>query len=567
MRILSSLPTSTAASIASLLLIAASATPLIDAPSTAFAQAPASDPDSAPAPVGTAPKLQTTPSRPTSIRIEVGPGAVFTTSGGTFTTAGGIELTGEGPVDRIADETALLLQTKKVLLVWVIDQSPSMDDDRAPFMSRVERIYLDLEKTSAAKGDALKTAIVGFGKKLLNHTPKPISDRKDILATIERLPIDLSGTELQFPAVQFAINTFRKTAEAEKRQLVVYLVTDESGDIASNAAELEATIAMAKKADCRVSVIGSETVFGSRYARIRPQQKQTAYPPEQTLDRGPETAELEQLQFDGLRRRFDSQPSGFGPYAQSRLARQSGGIFFASLRPEAGLVGRADVFYDADTMRPYLPDLRPRADYLAERDASPLRRAVVQAIKDLNPYENVAAAGKPIEMRTNFSIDRTTFATEEADAAAKADELSATLNQAQKSLEEVAALRDQEKNPRWRANYDLIYAQVCAYQARLKEYQFYIGEFRKNPKPVKNILGAARPTNYWTIHEIPRLLKPDQTQSQRDQADGLFREIQKEYAGTPWAERAKREINRGYGVELVEFHEPQRGTPVKLSPY
>ncbi len=61
-----------------------------------------------------------------------------------------------------------------------------------------------------------------------------------------------------------------------------------------------------------------------------------------------------------------------------------------------------------------------------------------------------------------------------------------------------------------------------------------------------------------------RLLKPEVTQGLRDKADALFREIQKEYAGTPWAARAGEELSRGYGIELREDFEDPRGRGVKL---
>ena len=60
------------------------------------------------------------------------------------------------------------------------------------------------------------------------------------------------------------------------------------------------------------------------------------------------------------------------------------------------------------------------------------------------------------------------------------------------------------------------------------------------------------------MHVVKRLLKPEITQSLRDRADELFREIVKNHAGTPWAARAEFELRRGYGIELVEGHEDPR---------
>ena len=37
--------------------------------------------------------------------------------------------------------------------------------------------------------------------------------------------------------------------------------------------------------------------------------------------------------------------------------------------------------------------------------------------------------------------------------------------------------RQHEASPRWQANYDLLYAQLIAYQARMYEYGAYLEEF------------------------------------------------------------------------------------------
>lgn len=134
----------------------------------------------------------------------------------------------------------------------------------------------------------------------------------------------------------------------------------------------------------------------------------------------------------------------------------------------------------------------------------------------------------------------------------KAEELIGYLREAEKHLEAVASLRAEEKSPRWQANYDLDYAQVVGYQPRAREYGWYLAEFAKNPKSAKNIFGAARPSTAWFVQGVPRLLKPNATQAQRDKADQMFRDVQKDRPGTPWAERAGDELRRGYGIELVE---------------
>ncbi|MCE9608510.1 MAG: VWA domain-containing protein [Planctomycetia bacterium] len=524
-----------------------------------------------------APKLNTTVvNRPTSVRVDVGAVNVFTQSGSTFASAvpegtlGDGLATAEGygdAMDRMTQEVLNMLAKRKVMLVWLMDQSESMQDDREEVTTRIERVYQELGLSAAAKDDALLTGVISYGASTLNHTPQATYKPQEIMAAIKSVPNDPSGFEMQSQAFMFGINSFQKIAQAGNRQMAMIMVTDESGDMASNISQLEQAIAMVKAANCKVYILGREAIFGYPYAHMRWTDPATKTSHWLRIDRGPETPQPEQLQINGFHRRNDAFPSGFGPYEQSRIARQTGGIFFMLPSPEVNLHGRDTRAYDSDAMRPYLPDLSPRNDYMSERDKNPLRQMVFQVIQDLNPYQ-AGSKGSRVEISTGpFSIDRSVFAQQTTAEMKKAQDLIMYLQEAQKGLESVASYRAREKSPRWRANYDLIYAQVISYQARLLEYGWYMGEFQKTPKAIKNILGEARPTNRWGMSVVKRLLKPDVTQAQRDKADGLFREIQKEYAGTPWGERAKDEINRGYGVELHEGHEDPRnlaGRGIKL---
>ena len=90
----------------------------------------------------------------------------------------------------------------------------------------------------------------------------------------------------------------------------------------------------------------------------------------------------------------------------------------------------------------------------------------------------------------------------------RAQDLILYLQAAQKTLESVRQQHSREPSLRWRANYELIYAQTLAYQARLQEYGWYLATFLDTPKPIKNTFGPARPTNEWNVGTVKRLLKP-----------------------------------------------------------
>jgi hypothetical protein len=497
---------------------------------------------------------------PSEVKVEVGEVNVFASTGthlsqelpeGTLGEAAAVADTYGEAMDRMTAEILAKLAKGKVLVIWCFDQSGSMEDDRQEIMQRIGRVYEELGIATAAQGDALLTAVTSYGQTMKTHTQKPTADIEEIKAAMDDVPIDETGVEMMCQAVGYAISNHRKFATSGRRQLMLILVTDESGDPTGNMQYVESTIAEAKAARCPLYVLGREAVFGYPYARMRWEDPKTGLPFWIQIDRGPETPYPEQLQTDGLHRRWDAHPSGFGPYEQTRMARQTGGVFFMLPSPEANLVGRSDRKYALEAMRPYLPDLSARSDYAAERDKYEMRRTLWRVIVDLNPYDQ--KTGKQVEVRVHhFSLNPQEYAKEATEEAKKAIVLIGYLKEAERTLDKIKPLRAREASPRWRANFDIMHAQVKAYQIILYEYGAYLEHFMRNPKPVKNIHGPKRPTAYWDMNSHGKMLTGDKFKKEREEVIGLYTEIMKEHAGTPYAARAEWELHRGFAVELHE---------------
>jgi hypothetical protein len=131
--------------------------------------------------------------------------------------------------------------------------------------------------------------------------------------------------------------------------------------------------------------------------------------------------------------------------------------------------------------------------------------------------------------------------------------------------------RREETSPRWQANYDLMYAQVIAYQARMYEYGAYLEEFIRNPKMVPLTKAPNLHLAVWRIHTRQKTITGDKIKHHVERATAMFHAIQETHAGTPWAARAESELQRGYGVELIEiYHGPPPvippGTPIPPVP-
>src|SRR6185436_8093562 len=105
-----------------------------------------------------------------------------------------------------------------------------------------------------------------------------------------------------------------------------------------------------------------------------------------------------------------------------------------------------------------------------------------KVIYDLNPYN--PAVQRQIEMRVEFSPNPQAFLQQARTEQAKAVVYITYLEKAQKEVEKLTQMRQHEPLPRWQGNYDLLHAQLIAYQARMFEYGAYLEEFIKKPKVV-----------------------------------------------------------------------------------
>ncbi|QDU27986.1 hypothetical protein ETAA8_30780 [Anatilimnocola aggregata] len=463
-------------------------------------------------------------------------------------------------LDRITQEILWMLEKGPVLVVWAFDQSESMKDDQREIRDRIEHVYKQLGLVSKHNQDQLETAVVSYGEGYIQHTRKPTSDWYEIKACIDEVPSDPSGKEMMCSAVTQAVATHRAYAQRTGRRMCLILATDESGEQADNQSNLERAVAEAKAAACKIFVIGREAIFGYPYAHIRWIHPQTGHHHWIRIDRGPETAFVEQLQTDGFHRRYDAHNSGFGPYEQTRMSHETGGIFFLLPSLETALVRGEKRRYELEAMRMYLPDIRSRMEVGQEIEGSELRRSLTKVIYDLNPYNPEIA--KIIEMRMEFSPDLPNLLKQIQIESGKATIYGEYLSRVEQEMQRLEKVRRHESSPRWQANYDLIYAQIIAYQARMFEYRAYIQEFAKAPR----VVPATKPPNLrhtgWDIHSRKQIITGKVVEPYIERATAMFNAVMTEHPGTPWAARAEYELKRGFGVHFVEeYHGPGRSVP------
>ena len=514
------------------------------------------------------------------------------------TDLGEAEVTGEvgalvegygAALDRLTQELLRLMRTERVLAVWMFDESGSMKDDQEELKGRLHRVYeeLKLVKEDAAKlngrkttrskkgDDVLLTAVTSFGAAFHVHTPKPTSDTRLIMQAIDRIPIDRTGKENMCTAIQAAMKKYGKMARG--RKVCIIVVSDESGDdgdpyLPPGADQIENALTVLKNHRSPIYILGRESVFGNFYAYVKWRHPQTGYVHKLPIRRGPEAPSAEQLLYDGFRRRFDSHMSGFGPYEQVRLARDSGGIFFQLPHEEENLNDFKKKQFAALTMREYLPNLGSRRVYISNVSKSKFRVAIRTAIALLNPL-NPQNQGLEIPEIEHFPVDPLQSTTQVLTRLQQISKVLQVMAIAHQRLAAVQSLRDSESSLRWRANYDLMNAQLMAYRVRLFEYGIALGQFGKNMPRL--IPPKSPPHNRWEIrHGSDKLLMPD---SQQEKALGVTAEqlrsyhrealqqlasVREAHEGTPWAMKAEWEEGRRFGATFKSWrYDPPKPRP------
>ncbi|MFK7776504.1 MAG: VWA domain-containing protein [Gimesia sp.] len=464
-------------------------------------------------------------------------------------------------MSRISKELIRIMREEKILVVWLFDESGSMKDDQKEIRNNFNKIYGELgiaakqETKTRSRDQTLLTTILSYGATVHLHTPKPTTDLKVVQEAIAKIPEDESGLENMCQTISATIDKYAIMARKLDRRLCIVVVTDESGD---DGAAVEEVITRSKRAKTPIYILGRESVFGYPYARQRWTDEKYKLSFWIRINRGPETAFPESLQYDGLHGRWDAFSAGFGPYEQVRIARETGGIFFVLPGKEGTLAGagssekRQFRFQD---MKEYQPLLLSRRDYDASRSASKFRTAIWKVIVTMNPHLdkqlNVRELYYPIKKKEFFAIG-----SKEVPKAIRAMGL---LQKSVDILESIKPLRAQEKSPRWRAAYDLTLAQCLAYRVRLFQFCLAMDSHAKKMPPL-----SKKTNNVWNVRRVKKMLPPDEQQvkltkvnltkldAQLKKAETQYKFVMKEHPGTPWAQRAGYEMRQGFGMAFVD---------------
>lgn len=450
----------------------------------------------------------------------------------------------EGAVDRLAVEIHNRLKNGPTLVTWLFDASKSLSIERERLSEQVENVYkhvAQIDSDGLASDDALLTLVIGFGEKITPVTDEPISDPKEIASAIRQVADDVSGLENTFQTTGLVSQRYGRFEKNGRRyQTLIIVVTDEVGD---DETSLEEAISIANRNRTPVYVMGSPALFGRTMGKMDYRDPKTgAVYPGLDVRQGPESVMPEQIQIPfWYPQQNPGQPmsSGFGPYALSRLAAQTGGIYFIS-RDAPGWRE-----FRGDHLREYRPELGTRADYEKGLAQWPLRRALVQAsaATDRTTQGAPGLVFPPVEDE-NFNRNM-------LQQQSQAAQWSYLVEAALVPIEKAAAARDREPSRRWRAHYDLMRGRLLALRVRCVEYNSACAKLRKDLPKFANPA-----SNAWRLEPSAEIVSGEKAKSAAVEAEKFLKKVVEEHPNTPWADLASRELAAPLGFKWVEYTLP-----------
>jgi hypothetical protein len=442
----------------------------------------------------------------------------------------------EGAVDRITYEIATNLEESKVMVAWLMDASLSLVEERQSVADRLQRVYEELDKTGAPKKNVLTGAVISFGQEW-GVIVDPTSDGGQIVDAIRKVPRDESGVENVFSAVIQTVERYKPHITREKRKLMVVIWTDESGD---DYRMLEQAVALCQKFNVQVITVGPSAMFGKELGTRSYKHPEDGQIYQLPLSRGPEAVYQERLNlpywFEGSQ--LDNLHAALGPFALTRLARETGGAYF--IKDEPGDGGA----FDLQTMLPYAPDYSSVEEYVHSVQESPLRLAVMKAV-DLTKQRKFKPT-PPIEFEPTGMNYQQLLRDGQEIVAYNTPIVEEALACFGKGMEEAYA---KERAPRWRAWYDLTHGRLLAMKVRCDEYNWICAVMRGKGREFVD-----EKSNRWRFVPDEKLNFGSASQRAAAEAIRLLSRCRDSNAGTPWALLAERELRHPLGFRLEEAY-------------
>lgn len=461
-----------------------------------------------------------------------------------------------GAVDRLTIEIANSLQQRPTIVCWVFDQSVSLAGQRKEIAGRLGRVFDELGIAAGGESDsALTNLVFAYGQKVAKVVDEPTPDSRKVIEAIESIPVDDSGVEMTFTAIQQAAKAAKGfRGPVSRRNVMIVAFTDEVGDDQQFA---DAVAKYCRTEGMRTYVVGVPAPFGQGEVVIKFREFDPKFADDvqwARVQQGPETLYPEVVRIRSGTDADEPMDSGFGPFSLSKLCAETGGIYFCvhANRNASGRVGDGQVadmssrlrfFFDPEVMRSYRPDYQVAAKIDQMLAGNRAMRSLVEAAKlsEIAPMESPQMEFPRQDEGKLVSLM--------ADAQKKAAVLEPRIDAMHATLAAGLPDRDKVKERRWQAGYDLALGRVLALKVRTGAYNSILGQS-------KNALKFKDPKN-----DTWKLVPDDdvsnvgsQTEKLATQARTLLTRVVDEHPGTPWAHLAAVELRQPLGYRWEELH-------------
>jgi len=473
-----------------------------------------------------------------------------------------------GAVDRLTHEIVRSLEERKTQVVWMFDQSGSLTRQRTAIHDRFDRIYEELGVLEAANNPAfakykdkpLLSTVVAFGDKVTLRTEEEGTDNvEEIKNAVKGIETDETGVERVFSAIHMAAAKYKhlrvpnKDGEVERNVLIV-VFTDEMGDDYKTG--LDPTIGICRRYEIPVHVVGVPAPFGQRVTHVKwvdPDPEYSQAPQWGEVNQGPESFMPERLRlsFSGFDEQKNPIDSGFGPFALTRLAYETGGIYFTvhpnrnvnrevSRRETEAFSAHISHFFDPEVMRRYRPDYVSGNEYARRLKANKSRSALVQAAQ-------FSQVGEFTDVETRFEkLDEARFVNSINEAQKNSAKLGPKLDVLYNALKMGETDRAKETSPRWQAGYDLAIGRVLAVKVRTESYNAMLASAKsslrfKDPK-----------NNTWVLEGADEVDVNSRLEKMGAKAKEYLTRVVQDHPGTPWAFLAQRELDNPLSYKWKE---------------
>lgn len=455
-------------------------------------------------------------------------------------------LNAEEATDRIGREIVDALEDRPTLAIWLFDRTASASGERAAVTRRLAEVLQNLDQLkqdghkafeNQSAGPPLLSVIAAFGQTCEILTPEPTDDTVVLTEALHKITEEPGAGAMTFAAMQTILDRYLKYRTAEKRLIMLSVVTAQRGDDPDKA---DAVLPILEKYAIPCYVIGPPAPFG--------REGTLAAGPSAAggIQVGPESQAKELVEIDfptalgggywgGFRadRPVGGQllDSGFGAFALSRLARRSGGAYLI-VRGGAGEFGAAATRFDPKIMARYAPDYVSRAEY----------DALLQGNKCRLALHNAALLG-PVEVYNNVTLTLSFTRQDEPKIKAACDvaqrpvaRIEPKLTPLYRTLAEGESDRAKLTGPRWQAAYDLAMGRVLAARAHYEGYNTMLAQIKQGKRP------GGPENNLWVLVPAGGFSGDSTIDKLCKQSRKYLERVVKEHPGTPWEAMATREL-------------------------